>query len=322
MGKKFTFSGKIRADRERRKSSKSFIPDYLSIGDIPLFVIRPNKDLKDEEDVVEVLLDILPYPVTDPNHMDRDEENELAIDGKWWFKKPYRLHRNIGIQDEYVVCPTTWDRRAHCPICLYRTAQEKAGVPYDKLTDFSWAARSLYVVIPREVTTTRKDVEFEEKIHIWDVSQNIFQKKLDKELELKPQFDTYADLEGGFSLLLRFGKKPGGNFKYMDIDRIDFVERPKDIPESILDEVPELDECLVKLPIEEIAQKFESDPFLNKEAEKPAEETENGDVPDTVFNNTGDDVEDPYSNPTEEEPPPEETTDTEQPKSRTRRTLS
>ena len=316
MGKKFTFSNKIKADRERRKSKSSFVPDYLNIGSVPLFSIGVDKDKKDEDDVVEVVLDILPYPVTDDNHMDRDDDTDSAIPGTWWFKKPFRLHRNVGVEDKLVVCPTTWDKNAKCPICIYRYKQQKAGIEYEELKEFSWSSRFLYVVIPRSVTG-REGLDFEQVPHVWDVSYGIFQKKLDKELDLNPEFNDFVDLEGGFSLKLRFGKKPAGGFKYMDIERIDFVERKKDIPDSILDEIPELDNVLVKTPIEDIQEMFDSDPFVGEEntKEEDAGEVITEDIPDTVFDNTGVE-EDPYADPSDEvgeEAPPA---------SRTRRTLS
>ena len=59
--KKFSFRNKIKADKAKRKASGVFIPDYLKIGETPLFVIKADKDKKPEDDVVEVTLDILPY---------------------------------------------------------------------------------------------------------------------------------------------------------------------------------------------------------------------------------------------------------------------
>src|SRR5271167_1155673 len=58
-----------------------------------------------EEAGGRINLDILPYFVTDKRHPDRDDDLDIARVGGLWYKRPYRLHRSIGVKDTSVVCP-------------------------------------------------------------------------------------------------------------------------------------------------------------------------------------------------------------------------
>src|SRR5512135_3174256 len=91
-------------------------------------------------------LDFLPYKVTDPKHPDRKDETERAIPGALWYRRPYRLHRGIGVNNESVVCPTSVGKR--CPICEYRKKLMAKNADKDDISAVTSRLRNLYVVIP------------------------------------------------------------------------------------------------------------------------------------------------------------------------------
>ena len=183
-------------------------------------------------------LDIMPYEVTIPNHPDKDEEYGIAIQGELWYKRPYFLHRNIGTDHQSIVCPTSIGQK--CPICEYRAQLLKEGKDWDddSVKALKPQMRNLYVVIPKG------SKKFEEKPHIWDISQFLFQDKLNEEIQESEEYETFPDLEEGYSLRIRFSEESFGNNKFADTSRIDFKKREKPYKESILDEIPHLDELL------------------------------------------------------------------------------
>jgi len=185
-----------------------------------------------------VSLDIMPYMVTDANHPDRDDEYGVAVPGELWYKRPYYLHRSIGTNNESVVCPTSNGQK--CPICEYRAQMLKEGADWndDSVKALKPSMRNLYAVIPKGSKA------HEEAPHIWDMSQFLFQSKLNEEISEDEDYDTFPDLEDGYTLRVRFSEESFGQNKFADTSRIDFVERDEAYPESIMDDIPNLDEVL------------------------------------------------------------------------------
>ena len=191
-----------------------------------------------EEPGSRVNLDILPYEVTAANHPDRDDEYEIAIPGSLWYKRPYWLHRNIGPDNQSIVCPSSIGQK--CPICEYRAQLLKDGARWDDdaVKALKPSMRNLYVVIPKG------SKKYEETPHIWDISQFLFQDKLNEEIQENEEYETFPDLEEGYTLRIRFSEESFGGNKFAETSRIDFKERGKPYDESILEEVPHLDDLL------------------------------------------------------------------------------
>ena len=192
-----------------------------------------------EEPKSRVSLDILPYEVTNPHHLDRDEEYETALVGGLWYRHPYWIHRNIGANNESVVCPSSVKQK--CPICEHRAQLLKDGVEWndDSVKALKASLRNLYVVIPRG------SKNYEETPHIWDISQFLFQDKLNEEIQENEEYETFPDLEDGYTLRIRFTEEQIGTNKFAATSRIDFIERDKPLAESLLEDVPALDDILV-----------------------------------------------------------------------------
>lgn len=191
-----------------------------------------------EEPKTRVMFDIMPYMVTSDYHPDRDDEYGIAVKGELWYKRPYWLHRDVGSDNQSVVCPTSMGQK--CPICEYRAQLLKEGAKWDddSVKGLKPSMRNLYVVIPKE------NKKFPEEPHIWDVSQFLFQEKLNEEVQENEDYETFPDLEEGFTLRVRFSEGTFGSNKFAEASRIDFIERDKAYNESILNEVPSLDELL------------------------------------------------------------------------------
>jgi len=260
--KKSRFSGKVKANAQKTKQAGSQY-GYLNLPQgVGIYSPEPGG---------KAWLDILPYEVTDKRHPDRDDELGIAIPGELWWKRPFKIHRNIGSENDAVVCLSSIGKK--CPICEYRADQIKKGADKEETDALKTSARNLYVVIPKR---SRK---YEEKPHIWDISQFLFQNLLTEELEEDDNYDRFPDLEQGFTLRIRFDSQTIGNSKpFAEASRIDFEERKEQYNEDILDDIPDLDEVLNILSYSQLEAKFlemdnEPEPEDNIEEEESSKET-------------------------------------------------
>ena len=185
-----------------------------------------------------IFLDILPYEVTDEKHLDRYDPEERAVPGTLWYKRPFKVHRNVGADNQTVVCRGTIKKK--CPICEYIAERLKAGADWKEMVDGMAKDRNLYVVQPID------SEEHEEELYIWDMSQHLFQNELNDQLEEDETNGVFPDLEEGKTLEVKFKWKKFGKSKkhFPETRDISFEDRDEAYDESILDEVPNLDEVL------------------------------------------------------------------------------
>lgn len=213
-------------------------------------------------DQPRVKFDILPYRVEDENHPDRDKDLEIATVGELWYRRPFFLHRSIGAAKDSLVCPTSVGKK--CPICEYRRKRQQAGAEKEEIDAMKASQRNLYALVPIE------DKKHEEKIHIWDISQFLFQKLLNEEIEENENYESFPDPEEGYTLRVRFEAKTfGGSNPFFEANRIDFEERNYVYDDEFLATVPCLDHILEVKSYEELERIF-------LEIEDPDEESEKG----------------------------------------------
>lgn len=239
------FVAAVRADNERSELESSSYGFMKLPSGISLWSAEPGETMK---------FDILPYIVSDDNHPDRYDETGTAVPGELWYKRPFKIHRNIGVDKDAVVCPRSVGKP--CPICEYMEKRLREGADYDDVRDLKQSKRNLYVVVPKN------QKNYEEKPHIWEMSEFLFQKLLRQELQEDESFGRFPQLEDGLTLKVRFDSQKIGEGKpFADASRIDFLERKSDYDEDILDEVPDLDKVLEIHSYKELEAKFmELDP--------------------------------------------------------------
>lgn len=229
----------VRDTERQEKAQKSF--GYLNIPKgIPIFNAEPGGRHK---------LDIMPYVVTDAAHPDRYEDEGIAVEGELWYKRPFKIHKNIGVGKDAVICPRSFGKK--CPICDYMEKRLKEGADWEDVKELKVSDRNLYVVIPRG------SKDHEEVPHIWDISQYLFQNLLNTELKEDEDYAVFPDLEEGLTLRIRFDSSTIGDSKpFAEASRIDFYERKEIYDESILDDIPNLDDVLQQLTYKELEAKF------------------------------------------------------------------
>lgn len=238
--KKSNFRGKLGANAQKTaKTGASYGHLKLPNG---VGVFNPDPDGRYK-------LDFLPYVVTDEKHPDKDTELGTALVGDQWYRRPYRIHRNIGVANDSVVCLSSVGKK--CPICEYRAKRAKEGADKEELSSMNSSLRVLYVVIPLD------SKKHEAKIHIFDISAWNFQNLLTEELKENSENEVFPDLEEGKTLKVRFEAATVGTSKpFAEASRIDFIDREEVYNESILDEVPNLDEVLLILSYADLDNKF------------------------------------------------------------------
>jgi hypothetical protein len=237
--RKHSFKGKTNRDAKRQKdNNKGF--GYLNLPKgTNLYTPKPGSR---EE------FDIIPYIVSDKNHPDKDKEFGIAEPGTIWYKRPFKVHRQVGADNEKVVCLSSFGKK--CFICEYRKKRAKEGADKDELQNFNASSRNLYVVKPKN------NKNFPDEFHVLDFSQFNFQDLLNDEIEENEKYESFPDLEDGLTLKVRWDEEVFAGNKFAAASRIDFLERKKGYSEDILDEVPDLDKLLKELTYEQMEAKF------------------------------------------------------------------
>jgi hypothetical protein len=211
-------------------------------------------------------IDIIPYVVSCTNHKDLDVESEIAVKGSIWYKKPYMTHRQVGADNDTVVCLQTFGKK--CPICEYRKKRAKEGADKEELKAYNTSQRNLYVVIPKGVKGKP------EEYHIFDMSQFLFQNLLTEEISENEDFGMFPDLEEGLTLKVRWNEEAFAGNKYAEAGRIDFIKRVESYEQEIVDEAPNLDTVLIELSYAAMQAKFMEEEIIEEELDEEEETIE------------------------------------------------
>lgn len=191
--------------------------------------------------------DIIPYEVTDDNHLNKNKDRGTAVKGSMYYYRPYFVHRYIGAGKETLTCPKTWGADKPCPICEYHEQLKAEGKPKDEYNQYKKKYWTLYAVVPIG------HPEYEEEVKLFNIAQYNFQKRLIEDIEEKEQYRNFADIHNGFTLSVRFSKEIGKNGRpFAQATDIDFKEREYDWEDNILDQVPNLDDLLIQKSYEEM----------------------------------------------------------------------
>ena len=184
--------------------------------------------------------DIIPYRVSADNHP------EVKI-GELWYERTYLSHRNVGPEDKFLVCPRTINKR--CPICEeYQKLKRDPDADEDVVAGLKPKERELFNIVLKEGKG---------EIKILDISVHLFGRKLEAEiLEGDESNSSFAELEGGKTIKVRWEQKTMGTNKFLEAGRIDFEDRD-DIDEEALEAVVDLDKAMKIMSYEEIEKIFQ-----------------------------------------------------------------
>lgn len=258
--KKMSFRGKVKKDNKNHENSGG----KFSVLNLPegVELYKPKMGNRDT-------FDILPYIVSTSKHPDKyqfdndGEKETIAHKGDIWYKRPYKVHKDIGANDQTVVCLESFGKP--CPICEYKKAQADKGIEWEELKIYKPKDRVLYIIKPIKIKNTK------DTFYVFDISFWLFQKQLNEETDEDEEYEDFPLLEGGYSLRVRWveGSMSKKGSEYCEASRIDFDQRKKDYDSDILDEVPDLDSCLKEMSYDKLkALFFEEDIDEDEEDEK------------------------------------------------------
>ena len=223
------FSGRTARSMEKSRSNYG----YLKLPE-DVNVFKP-------EGSTEVVFDIVPYRVSDPNHMDNKKHAEDAVAGELWWKRPLKVHRDVGPEGVSVICPTTIGER--CPICEYGSKRRKEGAEWDELKDIFPKDRTLFLIVP--VDAQECDVDYTEgEVHVMEQSDHTFTNFLLEEVNRDVDNDNFPDPYDGLSIQVYWRNKKIGKNKFAEASKIDFVSRDEQYDDDFLETLPCLDDIL------------------------------------------------------------------------------
>ena len=187
------------------------------------------------------LLRFYPYVVTDPKHPSKVPVGEL------WWRRPLKVHFSVGPEEKARLCPSTVGKP--CPIEAHAVERRRAGDASDsELKDLKPKDRDIFVV---------STVDDPETLLLFDTSFYTFTQMLLREIDDQPEERAmFADLFEGLDLRIRFAETSMGTRKFIEAERIDFVQRKKQPGAEIFKRLPHLDDALIVLDYKALEDEF------------------------------------------------------------------
>jgi hypothetical protein len=230
--KKSRFAAKVKKNIENRAKDSSY--GFLKVPN-GVKVYKPSPGT--------VTFDFLCYKVKSNDHPDKDEETGIATKGSLWYKYPFRIHTNVGIKNEKVVCLREFKKK--CPICEYMAANP------EEAKELQGKARVLYPVIPLD------DKQHKPEVHLLEMSWHWLQKMIEEEMKQDEDNFDFMDPESGKSIKIRFVEDSFEGHSFAKPSRVDFVPRKEQYTDEFCkEEVPVLDDCLLELSYEKMNSLF------------------------------------------------------------------
>lgn len=233
--------------KRRRRVSRDRVAanarQQASTGRMDWLNLPPGVSLFQPDAPKTLRLDIIPYEVQAKNHPDRVEPGCL------WYKLPFAIHYNLGVDAKSVVCPGSFGAR--CPVC-----EEKARLAKDwdeneemvrSLTPQKWV---IYNIV---------DQGDSEKVSVFAFSRGKFAAFFENELMEgdEDNLNFYDVTSEGRTIKVRFSKDSYAGKEFIKATRMDFLPRDEMDEAEVLGKVVELTKCLVILSYAEVRDLFE-----------------------------------------------------------------
>lgn len=230
--KKMTMRERILA---RSKKHETRGGSSILKGDVPSFSIDTDKMKKFYK------LDIIPYRVSVDNHPEAEK-------GELWHQRTIWVHylENEAGDKVPVLCLRKMQGKK-CPACEEeRRLSKDEDADEDVLKSLRPRERELYNLIDLS--------DDDGEVKVWDISYYNFGELLDEEIREGEDSDvaSFATLEDGKTIKVRFSIKKMGKTKFPKASKIDFIDREEPYDESILKKAFDLDKILKYLSYEEI----------------------------------------------------------------------
>ncbi len=170
------------------------------------------------------------------------EGNPFCKAGGVWYERTYYVHRGIGVEEQTVVCRRRTFAKP-CPVCDFLSA-------YKSKPNFAEKVAKELEPKQRQLFLVRDMAQPDKGWQLWDFSFHLFGKVLDNKLTLLDEDDpnnNFFHLEGGRQLQVMFKGKAFEGRSYCECVAIEFGKAREELDESILDDMPCLDDLLIDM---------------------------------------------------------------------------
>lgn len=196
-------------------------------------------------------IDILPYVA--------GKGNPSCDEGCTHMERTFYVHKDIGPENKSFLCPAKYGKR--CPIC---EELRKGNMDQETRDAIKVKTRMLWPVFDHSDKT----------IKIWDTA---YYKSFGEMLKDKVQADddTYGNFtnltkeKGGMTLILKVDNATYNGRSFRQVKNIEMVGKKIDHEDSIIDDVPCLDDLLIVLPYDELKRIFLQEGDSEEEDDKP-----------------------------------------------------
>jgi hypothetical protein len=217
--------------------------EHAEKGYSEMFALPKGTEMYNVESTGIKRIDIIPYVV--------GKGNPNADEGDLYWERTFFAHRNVGVNNEMVVCPARTAKKK-CPICEYQAKlQRDPEADEETVKALSPSKRMLL-----NVRNMKKDPD---KVKVWHISHWYFGKAIDEALaaayeDHEDNMDNFCDPEGGH--YLKCVAEAGYEGQGYNIARVDFIPRKEDLDDDILEQAPCLDDVLVVKDYDELKDMF------------------------------------------------------------------
>jgi hypothetical protein len=203
---------------------------------------------------------VMPYRV--------GKNNPQADEGAVHFERTYFTHNNMGPNEDAYSCPNQCSGgKKKCPVCeVYFRLKREGKTDKDTLNAIKAKQRQLFIFL--DVKAQDKGFQIHEE-SFWFGFGELLKAKLDAQDEGSTMHDFFH-LDGGMILNVTCKKQayPGGT--RIAATNIEMEPRKKVWPESILKELPCLDDLILIKSYDELKALYEGEEVEEEGGEKPA----------------------------------------------------
>lgn len=191
-------------------------------------------------------LDFMPYVVGSVPGLQKN-----ADPGKLHPELTYFVHKNIGVEEDSYVCNAKTFGEP-CYICEWRAAQSRRpGADAELIKSLEPKERQLWIVYDYN--------EPDKGFQIWDQSFHLFGKQMDariKDSDIDDGYDWFFHPGKGMIVRAGFAEKSFGGRNFYECTTLDFKARESQYGREVLEQLPDLEQCLVKTDYEKLKSIF------------------------------------------------------------------
>jgi hypothetical protein len=186
-------------------------------------------------------LDIMAYEVPKSSLQDP----KIAVPGDLWYELTYYVHSGLGADgDDTIVCPKKM-LGERCPLCETAAKKKARGDDWNDFKEFTPKRRQMFVVIDRKSPDLFQVMDAPYPMSgVYKSLGNLLDFKL-KNMEDNDPRAMFSHPCEGMTVEVGFEEDSFNGHKFYKPISVDLVPRKEQYEESIIDELPALDDMLI-----------------------------------------------------------------------------